>query len=350
MPDNDFPKNIDDKLSASVLETPGGVPYLLVDGYPQGRYSWTDCNITEKYIIHGSNLFAFLVDSFPNPEFPVGGMNWALPRHAPGFAPALCSAVSFEPFPPGKPCDPFWGDPRHNFLEPTQIDLSYTPHIQVTIEYSSDPTGDGFNNRAKDSNDPRTYLTISGAASGEYINTLGIDHRSLAEDKNGNPGIDANPVLITIPEIEWSVNWKFMTEAFFTNVLKPQIDLGLGKVNSVAAGPLIWNAPPETLLFTGYNLRQNFTWRHELANLLNGNQQGVPSIDITFKFLEKNAGLQGVAANAAGQPANEIIGHNHAWKAGDGWTRLYRDRKLPNATPLYSGFDFTNLLQPWLAP
>jgi len=114
------------------LRTAGGIPYKLFEGYPQGSFGEEDGQVTEKYIIEASNLSAFISESFSDLTV-IPGLVWFIrpARGYPGIPYLVTKSVGFEPFPPGKPGDPYGIDIEEGFEE------TYAQFVVVTINYSS---------------------------------------------------------------------------------------------------------------------------------------------------------------------------------------------------------------------
>ena len=153
-------------------------------------------------------------------------------------------------------------------------------------------------------------------------------------------------VTVAVPNTQWTVSWQFIPDDFFRNRLFPEMRLILGHVNAAEAPPILFNAPPETLLFTGFSLIQEFSWRHELANVLAGEDTGTPFFALDLKFLERHAGVHHVVTSNE----DELITHNHAWHGRIGWVRVFRVKADNTQTDLYDQADFSNLFTPRVNP
>ena len=114
------------------------------------------------------------------------------------------------------------------------------------------------------------------------------------------------PATVTQPEVEWSVNWKQIPFSFFNNTVLARLRSKLGTLNN---GTMVttYNSPVETVLFVGWSMSQQFTWRTGFS--------GQPPVALSFKFLEKNFT----------SPEGIQVTHNHFYRPGVGWRKLLVD-------------------------
>jgi len=301
------------------LRTSGGIPYKFLE--MDGTFSEEDGNVNWKAIIRANTLPAFLAELFP-PPLVVG--NRTIPRAAsmPGAPGLKAKKISFRTQTEGTPIDPFLADPSANAG-------TYHNDIEVTVEF-----GTGYKKDNED--DPNLFLEITGNASGEFIHTScpgakwvpqknsnvsgnnnPEDDSSVADPETGQPVgtvIDEEaevnkdptvPTIIIVPQTEWNVKWTQVPYNLFINVIIHRLRLLNGRVNSVPFS-LLFNAPRETILFTGFSYTTKYSWRD--------NQVDTPPVQLEMKFLEKRVYWKGY-----------IVGHNHFWRPGKGWQRLLVD-------------------------
>ena len=320
--------NIDPSLWR--LRTSGGIPYKMVE--MDGSFSEEEGNVNWKAYIAAYQLPAFLAELFP-PPLVIG--NKPIPRVAqmPG-APGLhAKTISFRTQTEGLPIDPFLADP-------SAASGTYNQVIEVTVGF-----GTGY--KKPDEEDPRLFLEISSNASGEFYHTTcpgakwrpqrntavqpdapedgeaepenPVDDEEVADPDTGDtegkgeevedddePNKDPTaPVIITVPQTEWSVKWTQIPYELFTTVIIHRLRLLLGRVNSTPF-ELLFNAYPETILFEGFNYQTKYSWRDDNVE--------TPPVQLEMKFLEKRVFWKGY-----------IVGHNHFWRPGKGWQRLLVD-------------------------
>ncbi|GAG43069.1 unnamed protein product, partial [marine sediment metagenome] len=100
---------------------------------------------------------------------------------------------------------------------------------------------------------------------------------------------------------------------FFNSTLVARLRQKLGKVNSTPM-TLMFDAPAETVMFIGWTLQEQFTWR--------SGEAGQPPILLELKFLERNF----VAEDGV------QVTHNHMFR--------------PTGTPAGTGFSTLNPTYP----
>ena len=89
------------------LSTEFGVPYKLLEGFPQGRLGIDNATVKEELLIEGGRFVDFCNESYPSIVSSGGGIAFRPGRACPGFYGLYTKDIEFEPFPPGKPGDPF---------------------------------------------------------------------------------------------------------------------------------------------------------------------------------------------------------------------------------------------------
>jgi len=302
---------------AGLLEMPwrrattSGIPYRVVS--VSGDYSDEEATVREEYIIESYNLMAFIIESFPTPYTDWATGNLIIPprRPLPGYAVLRTRRISFEAFTEGRPVDPFVAD----INAPAD---TYEGFLKLTIEYATSKEND----EDPTNQDPRTFLEITANASGEFLHTPArsnvVWEGEAGEDDEEVREMDI-PQTVVQPETEWSVRWSQIPFGFMDDILIGRLRNKLGKVNSTPMN-LLFSAPEETILFLGYNIQQQFTWRENLA--------GQPPMILEFKFLEKRLETsEGV-----------WVGHNHFYRPGVGWRRM-----LIDGHPAYASTNLDNI-------
>ncbi len=326
------------------LTSPGGGVPMKFKGL-EGEFEEENGVVSFKALIPSSSLTAFLIGMFP-PTIYIGNMVIPQSIPLPNLPGMIARRISFAQFDDSKPIDPFGFDP-------TADPDTYYPVIEVTIEYGPRVK------QAPQANDPRTFLEISANATGEFIHSTApkakwknerqspdnedddVDpgtvappqQQAEAPDPHPNPpeapdpaGTDAAPgesqnetdpvkdpnipLLIMVPQTEWTVKWNQIPYWYFYNTLVRRLRWCLGRVNEEPMA-ILHNALPETILFMGYSYTQTHSWRDGSVS--------TPPINLEMKFLEKRV------VNDHGV----IIGHNHFWRPGVGWRRLLIDGVNP---------------------
>lgn len=291
-------------------QTAGGVRYRLMEGYPRGSFSQEGGNVQEQYLIQTSDLTAFIAESFPLMEVVDEQWVYAFNRAMPGNYRLTTRKVGFQPFPEGKPCNPWEG---HGSTSGSMSDF-----LKVTIDYESSKNED-------DNEDPTTFLEISCDASAEFLMlpvTKGMQWE-LAEEGTMNPLKVDNRDQVTVPklmpEISWNLRWPRVTRAF-TSILIERCRDAMGLVNN-AAMPMLFGAPVETILFTGFSMREEFGWREEEP----------PAVEFDMKLLEKNVTVDGARK-----------GHNEFFRPETGkWETLFRWK--PGGPKMYESTNLNGL-------
>ena len=285
-------------------KTEGGIP-VLVTGR-SGEFGEEDASATETFIIDAENLGAFALESFPLPYVMFGTVFYPRPRWMTSLPALRTKRVRWKGLTDGKPVDPFGNDPD----APT---ATYERFIEVTIEYGTSPTNDD----EADPNDPRTFLEITANASGEFLNSpvRGSMFWDFATKGAGGEEVKQVDVPHTITEslTEWTARWRQIPHQFFTGTLLTRLRDSMGKVNQGVMS-LFYNAPAETIMFLGYSMRYQYTWRSGYT--------GQSPVELELKFLEKN--FMGDRGTSLFVPGGEVqVTHNHIYQPGVGWCRLY---------------------------
>lgn len=292
----------------------GSVKMRLLD--MDGEFEQDTGGIKVRALIRSVDLFTFLSEAFP-PPLVIG--NVTIPQRLvfPGLPGLVMNKVSFKNQDGSRPSDPFG-------IDPTAPSGTYHDAVEVTMDFGPREI------QEPDENDPNTFLEVSAATTGDYLHTtapgaqwrdetavggdgqpgegdgIGLSVGAFtaapsqgATSENRNP---TTPVLIIVPETEWTVKWNHIPWDFFRRVLIHRLRYCIGRVND-APFSVLFNAEAETILLLGYTYQQNFSWRDGTVS--------APPISVEMKFLEKRIVWEGI-----------VRGHNHFWKAGEGWKRL----------------------------
>ena len=224
-----------------------GIPIRVVT--TSGNFAKEDAVVTRVVLIQSSRLIDFANSVLPRVDIVAGKPVWTAPH---SFYTSdinlYAEDISWQPHVPGKPADPFGEDP----VASTQ---TYQDILEVTITYKPLPP------------DARNFLTIQGRASMEYLHIVSPDTKyegasSSAYEENRDPHL---PVQLTVPVTEWTVTWHRLPRSIWNETVYPLVRSRLGKVNDTPFIPL-FSAPQDTVLFTGFNFRDQYTWRNNKAN------------------------------------------------------------------------------------
>ena len=289
--------NIDPSLWR--LTTPGGIPLKVVER--SGSFGEEEATASESYIIEADNLLAFALESFPLPFSLYGTIFYPDRRRMPGLAPLTTKRISWEGFTDGLPVDPFGSDLAAS-------DGTYQDFVKVTIEYGTTPAND----QEQDPNDPKTFLEVSANASGVFLNANASG--TAKWDEAGADGVPVQKANIpnTVIEnlIEWTTTWSQIPYVYFNDTLVGRLRAKMGKVNSEVMS-LFNDAPAETILFLGYSMRNQYTWRDGYT--------GVSPVQLEMKFLEKGFESRGTQ-----------ITHNYFYDPDKpGWRKLFLNGLAP---------------------
>lgn len=322
----------------------GGVPFRLKDVSGDFEPETASAQITG--LVHVDDFLSFLAGVLPPPK-ERGNISVPQSLSLPGMDGIVAKKVSFKSFGQDRPVDPFGFDPN-------APDGTYGDVLEVSIDYG---TGELQEPKA---DDPTTFLEISGQTTGEFLNTTApkgkwrkkrpaardedpfVDYPAVFDSAEeaiyygweiGDPGpvVDpkkkkapkgaptkvtdtpvANPTVpvnIVMPNTEWTMKWSQIPHEYFRNVVIHRVRWLMGRVNSTVF-PVLFDAIPGTLLFTGFNVSQSYTWR--------SGRVGKPPMNLEIKILEKRIEWNGV-----------VRGHNEFWRPGVGWETLLIDGRKP---------------------
>lgn len=304
--------HLDDK-SQWRLSTTGGIKYKFLG--MNGSFSFDTGSVMWRALIASGDLVDFLEEIFPPPT-PVGNMLLPITgAKLPGLPTMVATNVDFKAHETGLPIDPFGADS-------SAASRTYGPAIEVAVTFKPFPQNDS------DPNDPFTFLEISANATGEFINshmpnskwdhkegteTVDEDTGEVTEDVSDQETVENRsptvPVIVRVPQTEWTLRWPQIQFDFFHDVMIHRLRILMGRVNSNTI-PVLFNAYPETCLFVGYTLKQDYTWRQSGQKY----QIGRPPVTVEMKIREKRVVWNG-----------SIRGHNDVWRPGFGWETLLID-------------------------
>lgn len=279
------------------LSTPNGIRYRVKSR--DGQFQLENASVVETYIIRAADLLDFAIEAMPYPIAIGGFVFYEGGRTLPGVGTLVVQQINWRSLDPELPVDPFSGDSPAS-------SQSYLDFIEVDLHYAPRPikTGD------TDVNDPLTFLEISATASASFLSVgpKGATYEPLDTDEDTASGDDDEDAddsseeigtsidedgtikdpnigsFLTEPETEWSVRWSQIPADFWSGTLLNRLRGKLGKINDGSMTTL-YGAPAGTVLFTGFNYRQMFTWRPDDDNTETIAQ---PPIVLDLKFTEKN--------------------------------------------------------------
>lgn len=302
------------------LQTEGGIPYRLVSR--EGAYTSKDASASEVFLIRASDLDAFAAEVFPSPRIVGSTLVYPPFRRLPGTnVPA--ANISWSTHIEGLPVDPYGQDPSAS-------EGTYHPILQVTVEYNTtDPESKKEQKKnGKDSNpeDPDTFLTITSNTSGEFLHSMaprgewneqdGEFEEEIVDEDDPNSQSPRNvmvPMIVTVPETEWTVRWEYVFTDMFRQRLQWKLRKLLGKVNAEVM-PVFNFALPGTILFVGYDVEEDYAWRE-----IDGQVETITHL--TMKFHEK------LVTQDLAKPGpifkKAVHGHNSFWRPEKGgWSVL----------------------------
>lgn len=304
-------------------------------------------------MIRSQDFIAFALEMFP-PTALTGSLAYVVAGTLPGWPNMVARKLSFKSLDGdsgGLPCDALQTDTE---APPG----TYHGFIEVNVTFG---TGNG---KGGEPTDPRTFLEITSTTGGEFIYSppagMQIQEESNSQStpypdpptapmESGGffqlndpkdpisgkttgvliPGVRKKirvpilPTVILVPTTEWNISWKAVPADYYRNILVHRLRHLNGKVNGSPCA-FLYNATPETLLFTGFEHHEVFSWKD--ANLLN------PPINLDLKITEKRVIWDGVCC-----------GHNHIWVPGVGWRRAWLG--VQGNEPLYRWADFDFLFR-----
>lgn len=283
-----------------------------------GSLAPEDGSAIDEVIIQSANLAAFAAEVFPSTYSQFGTVMYPRRKWLPGFPALVVTGLDWEEFNGDKPVDPFSGDP-------TAPPNTYGEYLKITIKYGTTPGND----QEPDPDDPRTFLDVSCESSGNFLAqkipgtaTTCWDQPTVKADKSNAIKDPDIPRTVIENTQTWSVSWPQVPFEFFNSTLIGRFRGVQGMVNSSAL-QLFNDAPANTILYMGYSLKNQHTWR--------SGKSGQSPVDVSMKFVEKNFVFAGVH-----------VTHQHMYdKKTHSYRKLYVDGKLP-----YTGGDLESIWKP----
>ena len=327
------------------LETAGGVPYRVQAGYPTIDCEEDKVTATEVYLIPANKIGDFYFESMPGVRLLDGKLMISAGRALPGTNFITTKSIKFAPW----QGDAFGGDP----FEVDKDELgnaawlnTYSQYYLATITYETSQLDEDDDDQDPNETNPETFLEHSVSVGGQLLATQPKNVKVADQPLSENPGYpdldDAYvvpeadrlenkdpqlPITRLIPGIEHNLKWKF--------VLNPDwatIRARLGHLNNKAV-PLFFDAPAETVMFTGVSGSQQFLWTGRLLRpgLTTPGQVRVKPWSLDFKFSERYV-IEGEAE----------YGWNHVFSpTKQKWVRLAR----PDGTGIYRTANLLDVFQ-----
>lgn len=316
---------------------PGAVPYSVLAGSPILTYGPESRGASEQLLMLSKDVGQFACGAIGlfRPDIRIPFL-LRYKRRYPGNPDLICSAISAEPFEPGRPADPFLVDVPA--LEAELHSAAFSRHMIVTVEYTGDdpePDPDDF---VFDM--PETFTEIRITIGAEFLN---VGHQDSAfadygqgEGANvghgfnvlqGNPGpierfgfnnpedaifilFDPNgfvianndfdvPASFLVPSREFTIVWRHVFDPPWQTMAKTT-----GKINATVM-PLFFNAPQETVLFIGASVT-----REPIRS-----PDGQVLYTVEYQFVEKS-----IRVFDNDDPPDDtnreqyILGWNHFWR------------------------------------
>lgn len=279
----------------------------------EGTFERDVITVKEVYLMRAAALLAFASDTFPPPYEQDGKIVQPSPRHVPGpwLKNVVASKITWEGHVPGVPVDPFVADESAD-------SGTYQDFVSVTVEYTTDRDDDEF-------------MTITANASGEVI-FLPVPKAEWEQTPGGDteqsrqPGIGHNKL---VPMTQWTVRFPNMPYTYYRDTYINTVRDLLGKINSVHM-PELFDAAPETILFIGHELIQDFVWRSNHPKMAR----------ITLKFLEKRI-FDSDATWQEQYYSDNPKGHNYFWNPDTG--KYQKLLFLPDSQPAFELDDLRTL-------
>jgi hypothetical protein len=296
------------------LATNGGIPFRYLER--SGSFGKEEAQVSETVLIPANRLGELAFEMFPTPTVFGTSVIYPGTGHINGTN-LRAQSMKWKAHFDGLPVDPFNSDP-------SAPEHTYQPNVAVTIEYSTDVQQE---QSESDPNDPFTFLEISANAAGEFIHSTApkagwTENSASSGTSTTKNKLQTTPVTLIVPETDWNVSWPRVPHVFLKDTLITKLRDRLGKVNE-SKMPIFFDAPEETILFVGYSIRQQFTWRTGVQ----------PPFKFDLKFLEKHVEDDG-----------EIRGHNHVWKPDLGkWQHLRVDG---GTRTVYQTADLNKIFKP----
>lgn len=275
--------------------------------------------ITRTVLVQASQIDDFANAILPKVQVVNDIPVWTAPHNFTANGLGLYArSISWRSHVDGKPVDPFLQDTS----APSN---TYHDVIEATITYKPLPP------------DSQNFMTITARAAGEFIHTTTpkgtiVDDTSPGDNyTNRDP---YRPVIVRVPTTEWTVTWHRLPRSIWNSYVYKEVRNALGKVNSTKFKP-IFDAPPETVLFTGFDFKDEYTWRSLQANPLQpATDTDILPCTVSFHFLEKHV------KNETGD-TDKVHGHNSVYIPEEGaWREIEVNE---NGDNIYKTIDLNNI-------
>jgi len=289
------------------LRTPGGIPYKLLRR--SGTASMTGAEGTEfveEIVIRADRLSEFLEEATWRMVMRQGYIEPHTGMRMSGLVSMEVSKITWESFDPSKPVDPFGCDP-------TAPPGTYSDYLRLRLHYT--PSKSPEDEEPDKQHDVWQVVDVSANASANVIHGE-VRNATWAEDNEQVEPDISNQVLE--PTVTWTVRWQSIPRKYFRDTLIERLRDYIGKVNSVKFEALN-DAPPETVLFTGWGFQTQTTWSSESTDY--------KPIELNLTFVEKNFTHKG-----------KQITHQHVWRPGKGWQEI-----RVGGSKLYETADLNNI-------
>lgn len=320
------------------LQTPKGINYGLLEGYPRFSGSYSGTKATEQIIVASKEIGMLIREFFPPPVVDSNGIvefegdRRYLPRHR-AF---LATSWSAEPFIGDLPDDPFFADTDATFETHGRI-------MKVTLNYEAHVQDRGEGSASSESVPnllgafPETFVERRISSGGEFLSInpskTKVSTGSVGDNQQqGTPEANQDklqPVVKVIPNIDISLRWSYNPD--------PDWDLmtsALGSIND-SKEQFLFNLPVETVLFIGFEARPNYAWMGDELGRGDPDYYG----DTRFELWDIDYKL--VGRHIRDFDAGGVLksyGWNHVWspnkqewvrvKRGDGASNLYNQADL----------------------
>ena len=305
-----------------ILLTPlNGVPYRLMEGYPQFVFSREESTCTEKYLIVATTLQAFLQENFPPPTVFEGRVIIPNTRTYPGSTILYTKKVTAVPHTGSKPVDPFgfYADAPDN---------TFDQDLLVTIEYSTSKTDDQDDELYEHSvNAGGEFFTLPP----QKVTVTDEDARGLSGTGSSTSSPEPNkdfklPISKVIPTIEHSFRYRFVQDpnwALYQDMLgtvNANRPLRMDLVPDEGTAPHIGvpSAYPGTVLFMGVSGSQRVVFED--------NNTVTKPWDLDFKFSHKHHTGPPINPDSEDRLEREprIFGWNHFYIPAKGdWEQIH---------------------------
>jgi hypothetical protein len=248
-------------LASARLTTDGGLPYTLLEGFPRGSVETNGpSGAQEQYRIRASDLEDFIAEIVPPMEIIDSKVVIPPLRAMPGAPYLIPSKVSFEPFNPTLPCDPFGQDssaPAGTYVDDIRLTIDYETSIASNEDEDRDDADpDSFLEQSVRSslevlNIPASGTVVSDVEDNPYEEGTG-DYYTFARQQAEKPKAPTTDIRLMVCINEFSFKWKRVLRPNFSNMFSL-----MGTTNN-AVHTWLLNAPKTTVMFLGISGSREF--------------------------------------------------------------------------------------------